>query len=359
MFDFVKTGTSTTVILCDGLGKGIKANVAANFCLSRLFRLLEDGFTLRDSFARVVRSMNEARFTGMPYAVFTIVRIGNDGNATLLSYEMPAPVYISGSLATVLPGRSRSIEKSVIFEAQFRLNEDDGLLLFSDGIAQAGLGKGLGSGWGSENIARYTTMLLSEKTAAERIAAQVKQKAWELWKQRYEDDCTTLLITGRKGKTINLLTGPPSREELDEKAVETFMSQEGLKIVCGATTAKIVARYLDEELEVDSDSINPVTPPQYYIEGVDLVTEGAVTLTQLLNIWDVPFEKLPKKSVVSDLCAYLQVSHRINFFVGTAENKANEDITFRQMGILNRAAVIPIIRERLLKMGKVVTLTTW
>lgn len=74
-----RTASATTVICADGLGSGIKANLAAQMCTARLHELLRQGRSLREAFASVAETMNRARGTDLPYAAFTVARVLNDG----------------------------------------------------------------------------------------------------------------------------------------------------------------------------------------------------------------------------------------------------------------------------------------
>ncbi|MDR3626362.1 MAG: hypothetical protein P4L45_06000, partial [Ignavibacteriaceae bacterium] len=166
---------------------------------------------------------------------------------------------------------------------------------------------------------------------------------------------TVSLIHSRKGIIINIFTGPPSNSETDDDVVNQFLSNDGLKIVCGASTAKIVARYLGKELEIDQSFNSMISPPNYEINGIDLVTEGAVTLNQLYNIWGEDLERLEKDNPVSILYALLSVADRVNFFLGTSKNPAGDDISFKQNGILKRDKIVPLLIEKFRQSNKIVT----
>ena len=158
---------------------------------------------------------------------------------------------------------------------------------------------------------------------------------------------------------MNLFTGPPSRQEQDKEAVAAFMQSEGLKIVCGGTTAEIVARSLGYPVTVEQNATSLMTPPRYQIAEIDLVTEGAVTLTQVYNVLEEDTSVLKEDSGVTDLCAFLNIADRVNLFVGTAHNTAGDDVSFRQRGILTRKQIVPLLVKRLQTLGKLVVVRSW
>ncbi len=349
-----RTEGYTLLVCADGLGSGIKANVAATLCVSRLAALIRSGFSLREAFARLVRTMNEAREPGLPYAAFSVARFLPGGEPTVLSYEAPPPVLVAHYTSVVLTGNRFTVEGAEVVEAEYRLEPGEGLLLVSDGVTQAGMGRAFPYGWGIDRVARFARDHRRGGADLDLLPEAVHRQA-----RRYDgtdrgDDCTACLALCREGKVVTVFTGPPAQKALDGAAVAAFMAGDGAKVVCGATTAKLVARHLGRELRVREESLDSIAPPYYEIDGVDLVTEGAVTLNQALNILDEDQRRYEPNSGVSRLCALLRGADRINFLVGRAPNAANEDIAFRQQGILSRATVIPLLAERLQEAGKLV-----
>ena len=138
--------------------------------------------------------------------------------------------------------------------------------------------------------------------------------------------------------------------------VRRFIQADGLKIVCGGTTAEIVAKVIRQRVLVEQEPKSLIAPPRYEIPGVDLVTEGAVTLNQVYNVLDEDLADLVEDSGVTELCSLLQLADRVNICMGSARNHAGRDISFRQQGILSRDRIIPLIVERLRAAGKLVVL---
>jgi hypothetical protein len=72
-----------------------------------------------------------------------------------------------------------------------------------------------------------------------------------------------------------VLTGPPALRSKDREIVDKFMGTPGLHVVAGSTTADIVARELGREVKLVNQGMSFGSPPEYKIEGIDLVTERA------------------------------------------------------------------------------------
>ena len=129
-----------------------------------------------------------------------------------------------------------------------------------------------------------------------------------------------------------------------------------MRIVCGSSTAEIVARNLGRPVEIKTMSNAYHKPPSYHIKGIDYATEGAITLNQVYNILGEPPEKLEPDSSVSDLYRFFHAADTINFLVGTAANPGHEHIVFRQVGVVPREVIVKLLAEKLKSMGKLVNI---
>ncbi len=350
---FERNQSGTIIILCDGIGSGYKAHIAAKMCVARINGLLQRGFTFRKSFSNVIKTMNEWKSPDKPYCAFSMARIRNDGEVTILSYEAPGAILVSSSVVE-LPQRTIVIDGIIAKESTCFLIPSEGLVLLSDGITQSGLGRQLPMGWTGEMIAKYITELIRDKVARDNIAKEIHDEALRLSNNVSQDDNTVIYASCRTGNSVNIFTGPPVNRSKDHSIVSKFLNMAGPKIVCGATTAAIVARESKRQISIENDSSSMLAPPRYYIEGIDLVTEGAVTLNQLYNIIDIDPSELEEDSGVNDLHGLLTQADKINFILGSGLNPASNDISFCQKGILTRDKIIPLLAEKLREKGKLV-----
>lgn len=352
-FRFERSPLATTIVCADGIGCGVKANVAAVMCVARLFELLERDFSLREAFAAVARTMLAAMGSDLPFVAFSVARVHADGRTTVLSFESPPPVFVGRREAQVLTQRSINLEQAVAGEAQCHLEAGEGLLLCSDGITQAGMGAGLRMGWEPAGVCRFINNLLADGTMLASLPKEVHDYALRISGRRHTDDCTVLLAACRPGRIVNILSGPPADPASDHAVVAEFLRSEGEKIVCGGTTAKIVADRTGAVVEVEEPS-SLIAPPAYRVQGIDLVTEGAVTLNQVYHVLDEDPAELTEYSGVTRLCDLLRTADRVNITLGRARNPAEADISFRQQGILTRRKIVPLLADKLCKAGKLV-----
>lgn len=344
---------ATTIVCADGIGSGIRARIAAELCASRTLQLLRLGSSLRKAFSSVVHTMERNRDPTGAFAAFSVARILNDGMVTILAYDAPPPLLVSRRHAVAIPSRSVELGGTLVAESECYIEPGDELLLMSDGITQAGLGHGMPYGWQTDGVLRFANNCLTEGCAPKELAGLVHCEARRLWVEG-GDDCTVVTALCRRGQIVNILTGPPSAPATDAAIVRRFVQSDGLKIVCGGTTAEIVAKALGERVAVEKDPPSMVAPPRYEIPGVDLVTEGAVTLNQVYNLLDEDLAEFTEDSGVTELCALLQIADRVNFWMGGAKNRASGNISFRQCGILTRDHIVPLIADKLRTLGKLV-----
>jgi hypothetical protein len=353
-----RTQEATTAIVADGIGTGIKARVAAVMCASRLLELIRLGFSLREACNKLVDTMHEARTSDIPFSAFSVCRILNNGHATIISYEIPPPILINNRLAAYLPKQHFiSMGLEMVGEVSCALEVGDGIVLMSDGVSQAGLGAQYRMGWGAQGASDFINGCLAKRNDLKEVPGSVLAKVKDISGATYGDDTTCVVLFCREAKTLNVLTGPPGNKAHDEKVVKEFMALKGLKVVCGSTTAELVARINGVKVGMNEISNAYHKPPSYEIPDIDFATEGAITLNQVYNILEESVDKLDKDSSVSELYKLLHSCDTINFIVGTAANPGHESIIFRQMGIFPRGIIVQLLADKLKRIGKLVNLT--
>ena len=349
--------SSTTLVLSDGIGSGSRANLYAELCTSRLLGLISSGCSIHRAFRIMVDAMNESWGTSDPFAVFSIARILLNGETTVLSYETPDPLLISPHAAFILDGKTSTAEKAVIRESHTRLNPGEGLLLFSDGVSQAGLGNGWNEGWGSLGAARFIASgLAANKIAHEEITDAVLGRSLQIWGKKQGDDISVAQAHCRNGVIVDLLTGPPAYESLDEDLVKAFLTNRSFKIVCGGSTAKMTSRVTGRRISIKEEQISHFMPIGYSIDGIDLVTEGMVSLNQACNILDEDMSEVTEDSPVYELCRLLNLADRVNIYCGSAQNKGERHLMFRQQGLLPRKDILRVLVLKLREKGKLVVM---
>lgn len=364
--EIVKTDDSDIVILADGMGSGVKANILSTLTSKILATMLGEGATIESCVDTIAKTLPICQQRKVAYATFSILQIFHNGDAYLVEYDNPACVFIRDKKIMKYPFETREIEGKQVHEYRFQVQKNDCFVLMSDGVIYAGAGEILDlQGWTWESMAEYTLKCTKETLSASRLASLLSQACDDLYIQKPGDDTTVAVARVIERRVVNLLTGPPKDKEDDERMMHEFMQTEGKKIVSGGTSANIAARILNREIVTTIDDTDPDVPPMATIEGLDLVTEGVLTLGKTLKLlrryandeFDAEFfDELDANNGASKLAKLLiEECSELNLFVGTAMNKAhrNSDLTF---DISMRMNLIKQLKETVEKIGKKVTL---
>ena len=345
--EILKTEDSDIVILADGMGSGVKANILATLTSKILGTMLREGASIESCVETVAKTLPVCSVRGVAYATFSILQIFHSGEAYLAEFDNPSCVYIREGRIVKYPYEVREIEGKKVREYRFRVEKNDCFVLMSDGVIYAGAGSILNlQGWTWEAMSEYTLKCTKKTLSASRLAVMLCQACDELYEERPGDDTTIAVARVIERRVVSIFTGPPARKEDDVRIMHDFMNGEGKKVVSGGTSANIAARILKKKIVTKADTGNPDVPPMAVIEGIDLVTEGVLTLGKCLKLlrkyvkgeFDTEFfDELDADNGASRLARLLiEECTELNLFVGTAVNEAhketelNFDLSMRQ-----------------------------
>lgn len=281
--EILKTDSETIMVLSDGLGSGVKANILASLTSKIVVTMLAEGASIPDVVETVATTLPVCKERQVAYSTFTILRIKNDGRASLVEYDNPEMIYLHEGMLTFLEKKEFEVAGKKIKEAHFKLSPGDICIMFSDGAVHAGVGKLLNFGWQQKNIEDYAERIYTKDITAHSIQKQMLDACNSLYMEEPGDDTTFAACRICLPSVAHIMVGPPVNGENDEKVVAELMNTTGKKIVCGGTTSQIVSRILDKPLKVVVGYISRDVPPTGVIEGIDLVTEGVITLGKTLE----------------------------------------------------------------------------
>ena len=231
------------------------------------------------------------------------------------------------------PRTEMNIGGKKIYKSVIRLNEDDIFVLMSDGCPHAGMGNVYDFGWKREEIITFMETFAEVGYTAKTLSTILVDECDRLYGNEPGDDATACVIRIRRREPMNILFGPPASRDDCNRMMSLFFSKEGKHIVCGGTTSTIAAKYLGKPIRASLNFDDPEVPPTAEIEGVDLVTEGVITINKVLTYardylsenksyehWSV------KRDGASLICRMLfEEATDINFFVGRAINPAHQN----------------------------------
>lgn len=328
--EVIKTDNSQIMILADGMGSGIRANIFATLTTKILGTMLKNELNIDEAVQTIAKTLPISSVNGVAYCTFSILQIFDSGEVYVVEYDNPACIFIRDGKLCPLPYKERSVEGKVIRESRFMTQLNDAFVLMSDGCIYCGTGDIMNYGWDWDQIAKFALKTYNQTHSAIHMAKVINKACDDLYMQNPSDDTTIAVARILEEHVINIMTGPPENQEDDEKIVADFMAQKGIKIVCGGITAQITAKYLGKTIESVSGDLDPDIPPMSRIEGIDLVTEGIITLNHVIKILhlycqdDVPmelFDELAKKNGASEIAnIIIEKCNTVNLFVGKAVN---------------------------------------
>ncbi len=277
-----KTDKKTTIVLSDGLGSGVKANILATLTTEILLTMLDADIPLEEVLKTVIATLPICQVRKIAYATFTIIQINCETHRfKVIGFDSPPPFYFRAGKPVQLETRTERILDRQISILEGSLQRGDFLGAISDGVLYAGMGITLNFGWGWENISEYLESILIQRSHTARTLVQaLLQKTHALYQGEVGDDATFVGVYVRKRNPLIIFTGPPLDPELDAFYVEKFLDFKGKKVICGGKTGNIVADYLGETIELDLTTIRKDLPPIGSLSYIDLVTEGILTISK-------------------------------------------------------------------------------
>jgi hypothetical protein len=328
----IATPTSFNVVLSDGLGSGVKANILATLTAQIAGSMFQQEAGIGEVMETLIETLPECRVRKLAYATFAMLRVWHGRDAYLVEYDSPPLILVRDGQVQKLPIVEKVVHGRQVRETHFELQDGDYMTLVSDGYEHAGVSPLNPLGWGWENIATSVRRWTQTGCDAYELVAALTKTCRKLYNGQPGDDATAVGMRVRQATRVTILTGPPSDNALDKMAVSRLVNAEGQKVVCGGTTAQIVARVLGKELKVEvahaqhrgaSVSHKHEAPSMGKIEGIDLVTEGILTLGQTIgllekasSIHDLP----PGNDGASRLAHILLQCDEIHLLVGAATN---------------------------------------
>ena len=359
--EVLKTEESDVLILADGMGSGVKANILATLTSKILRTMFRDGASIELAVETIAKALPICKVREVAYATFSILQIKHTGEAYLVEFDNPSCIFIRDKKIVKYPYQERVIEGKTIREYRFQVKLNDCFVLMSDGVIYAGEGELMNLSWTWDEMAEYTLKCTKSTLSASRLTALLSDLCNELYAHRPGDDTTIAVMRVINRKSVNVFTGPPKSKEDDERMVREFMQEEGVKVVSGGTSANIVARVLGREIVTTVNYQDPSVPPTATMEGLDLVTEGVLTLGKALKLlkkyerddFDVEFfDELDADNGASRLARMIiEECTELHLFVGTAINDAhkNSDLSF---DLSIRMNLVEQMQEVVQKMGK-------
>jgi hypothetical protein len=334
LYRFIKEENRIVAVLSDGMGHGVKANILATLTATMSINFTREHKEVDRIAEIIMNTLPVCSERKISYSTFTIIDIESSGRANILEYDNPATVILRGDQIFDPSWKKVVLEKGkhmgkVLKTCSFIPEKEDRIIFCSDGVSQSGMGSDLFPfGWERDNIASYAASLVSGEPSISAVvlAGKIVTMAHKNDNYKAKDDISCAVIYFREPRKLLLCTGPPYEKEKDKDLASKVNNFSGKVILCGGTTADIVARELNRSIVDELIFEDPELPPESFLEGVDLVTEGILTLQKVNEILktynnSVRLGKGPADKIVK----LIMESDEIHFIIGTRINIAHQD----------------------------------
>ena len=350
---------SSVIVLADGLGSGVIASILSTLTSKIISTMMAAGLPIEECVSAIADTLPVCSVRGVAYSTFTIIHLLNNETAELIQYDNPHVILIRNEQNYDYPKTEMNIGGKKIYKSTINLQENDIFIAMSDGCPHAGIGMSYNFGWKREDIAAFLESLAPVGYTAKTLSTILIEEVNKLYGGKPGDDATACVVRIRKRVPMNMLFGPPANRDDCDRMMSLFFSKEGKHIVCGGTTSSIAAKFLGKSVKVSLSFERSDVPPIAEIEGVDLVTEGVITVNKVVQYAkdyleeNEEYEQWSMKRDGASLIARLlfEEATDINFFVGRAINPAhqNPDLPINFNIKMN---LVQELSECLRKMGK-------
>ncbi len=324
---------STVIVLSDGLGSGVKASILSTLTSKIISTMLAEGLSLEECVKTIAATLPVCSVRGVAYSTFTIIHLMNNQTAEVIQYDNPHVIVIRNEEIWDYPKTEMNIGGKKIYKSLINLQENDIFVAMSDGCPHAGIGTAYNFGWKREDIAQFMEDLSHVGYTAKTLSTMLVDECNKLYGGKPGDDATACVVRIRKREPMNMLFGPPSNRDDANRMMSLFFSKEGKHIICGGTTSTIAAKFLRKPLKASLNFEHSDIPPTAEIEGVDLVTEGVITVNRVVEyakdylgenkLYEQWGFKRDGASLISRLL--FEEATDINFYVGRAVNPAHQN----------------------------------
>ena len=324
---------STVIVLADGLGSGVKASILSTLTSKIISTMMAEGLSLEECVSTIAATLPICSVRGVAYSTFTIIHLINNETAELIQYDNPHVILLREGKNFDYPKNELNINGKQIYKSVIDLQENDIFIAMSDGCPHAGIGIAYNFGWRRDDIITFMEMIADLGYTAKTLSTMLIDECNKQYGFHPGDDATACVVRVRKREPMNLLFGPPRNRDDCDRMMSLFFSKEGKHIVCGGTTSSIAAKYLGKPVRATLNFEQSDVPPIAEIEGVDLVTEGVITINKVIEYakdalssnelydqWSI------KQDGASRICRLLfEEATDINFYVGRAVNPAHQN----------------------------------
>ncbi len=277
---------SKIIVLSDGLGSGVKANILSTLTSNIAATMLRLGSDIIEVLETLEKTLPTCKVRGLAYSTFTIIQIFNNGELYVVEFDNPRMIFLRNNRVHQVEKKELKFKNKTITESRTTYQNGDVITCFSDGVIHTGIGKYIDLGWQIDEITDVLIALAKKRKNAKSISKEIIELCNIFSDYEPGDDTTCVVVKIREIEKVTIFSGPPKNKEIDERIIDDLVHANGKKIICGGTAANIYSRIMNEEIVTNIDNLDPLIPPHAFMKGLDLLTEGVITLNKTVEIID-------------------------------------------------------------------------
>ena len=350
-------GDYTTLVLADGLGSGVKANILSTLTSKILCTMVSNEIDIEDCVETILSSLPVCKVRGVAYSTFSVIHMNSAGKGYLFEFDNPQAILLRDCKSRDFAREEMNVLGKTVYKTALDLKAGDIVVVMSDGVIHAGVGMTLNLGWQRPEVMEFLDNNVKPSMSARAVACLLAGVCNDLYLGEPGDDTTVAAVKVREKLKVSLMIGPPVDKSKDDYYISRFLSGEGKKVVCGGTSSQIVARHLKTTVRASFDFPDRDVPPIGFIDGIDLTTEGVLTMRRLLELSEKyvsPKDLTPKTFTKKDGASLLaqmlfEEATDVHFYVGQSINAAHQGLP---IDITMKLKLVESLAANLKKMGK-------
>ena len=347
---------SVTLVLADGLGSGVKANILSTLTSKILCTLISNKVDIDECIDTIIQTLPVCKVRNVAYSTFSALYVNTDGEGYLFEFDNPQAILVRDCKCRDFDRTAMNVLGKTVYKTVLDLRAGD-VVVMSDGVIHAGIGQTLNLGWQRPEVMEFLDGNVKPSMSARAVACLLAGVCNDLYLGQPGDDTTVAAVKVREKLKVSLMIGPPVDKSKDDFYISRFLSGEGKKVVCGGTSSQIVARHLHTTVRASFDFPDRDVPPIGFIDGIDLTTEGVLTMRRLLelsekyvDVHDLTPKTFTKKDGASLLAQLLfEEASDVHFYVGQSINAAHQGLP---IDITMKLKLVESLAANLKKMGK-------
>lgn len=330
----IKEENRLVAVMSDGLGSGVKANVSATMTSTMALQFTIAGESVERTADFITKTLPLDTTRKVSYSTFSIIDINYLGQVKVIEYDNPPILLLRQGEFIDITKNEKILEdihthRNKLFQSTFNLEKEDRIILVTDGVTQSGMGNNnMHFGWQLKGVKNYIkeTVFNNPNISAHTLAKNIIDQSMLIDNDILKDDASCCVLYYRRPRKLLIVTGPPFHKENDVLLAQSINDFNGRTIICGGTTSKIVARELHVEVKIDLKNYTQGLPPKAFMMGIDLVTEGIITLAKVSEeLSSIEKMEQVRNTISGEIIKMMLESDEIQFISGTRVNNAHQD----------------------------------